>query len=488
MSSNSTFSRAFACLSHPLSLGAMAVLLLNDHLFRIHWPGWWTGKLGDFAWLFFFPFAAAVVLSWIVPQKWKHSERWVAFLALVLPGSIFALAKTWHPFHSWLVGSASDLFGWTVGWRLDPTDLIALTSLIGAAWLWRHSAHKPAQQPKPVWLLLGLVGFLTLANSPMPEVGITCLEVSDNQVVAFSSYSTYRSEPGGLVWREAGAEMMGQVWSRERCNPFLSESMPDTQEWQDPTNAAVIYRIKRGEAIERSQDGGQTWQVDLQLKPDTEAMRAYYMLRGSGNAEYFTGPFDVAFDPSTGNLILAMGHSGVLVRQSGGSYTWAAVGIHQHEEPGISQVFFILFPGEAVMAAILGGLSVMVLALRQRRFSFRHVITGISALAWLFVGLLLPPALTYGYGNAVVMLALAASGILLLPLVIEAFIRAGIASRKLLLRNVLVLLVSIVLFFLPFITWGLNTLPNYRLAQVIAVVLAAGWVYWQHRKTYLDQR
>jgi hypothetical protein len=38
----------------------MAVLLLNDHLFRIHWPGWWTGKLGDFAWLFFFPFALAL--------------------------------------------------------------------------------------------------------------------------------------------------------------------------------------------------------------------------------------------------------------------------------------------------------------------------------------------------------------------------------------------------------------------------------------------
>jgi hypothetical protein len=29
-------------------------LLINDHLLREFWPSWWTGKIGDFAWLLFF--------------------------------------------------------------------------------------------------------------------------------------------------------------------------------------------------------------------------------------------------------------------------------------------------------------------------------------------------------------------------------------------------------------------------------------------------
>ena len=34
-------------LAHPLSWGAILLLLLNDHLWRWRWPSWWTGKAGD---------------------------------------------------------------------------------------------------------------------------------------------------------------------------------------------------------------------------------------------------------------------------------------------------------------------------------------------------------------------------------------------------------------------------------------------------------
>jgi len=455
--------------------------LLNDHLFRVYWPGWWTGKLGDFAWLFFFPFALAVIFSWIVPRKWRHSELWTALLAFTVTGGVFALAKTWAPFHAWLTGAAGGLFGWPVNWRLDPSDLMALLSLAGAAWLWRSIPEKPARQPKPIWLLVGMAGILTLANSPMPEAGVTCLEVIDGRLYAFASYSAYRAESGGMVWEDASHELSPMMWNRDDCNPFTAASIEAVRQIQDPRDPSVIYRLTRGKAIERSQDGGQTWQIDFQLEPEAEAMRTYYRLRNHGNVEYFSGPSDAAFEPASNHLVLAMGHSGVLVRQEDGHYSYAAVGIHSHEEPAVSRVWMILFPGEVLLAVILGGLSVVYLWLRSRRFSFRHVIGGISGLGWMFASLL-PPALSDGYGQALVMLVLLASGILLLPLVIEVFIRAGIASSKLLLRCALLLLVSAVLFFLPFIAWSLNILPNYRLAQVTALALAGGWVYWQHRK------
>jgi hypothetical protein len=479
MSQYSIRSRALACLAHPLSLFALVVLLLNDHLFRVYWPGRWTGKLGDFAWLFFFPFALAAIVSWFAPRSWKF-QRWAMKVAFALTGGIFFLAKTWAPFHSALVDAATRLLGWHVNWRLDPTDLIALAALGGAAWLWRNIPSKPRRQPQHSWLLIGIVGFLTLANSPMPETGITCLEVADEQVFAYSTHRGYRGESGGLVWTEAGPDATFPALARQDCNPFLS-GIPSSFLKNHPTNPAIVYRVTRGEAVEQSQDGGQTWHVEFELSPDSEAMRAYYQFRNSGNAEYFSGPFDAEFDPLTGNLILAMGHSGVLVRQSDGTYSWVAVGIHQHEAPGISQLFFILFPGELLLALILGGLGVMVLALQQGRFSFRHVLAGISGVGWLFISAAMPPALTYGYGQAIVMLGLTVSGILLLPLVVEVLIRAGLSSRRLLLQYVLVMLGSAVLFLLPFAGWGLNVLPNYRLAQIFALAFVAGWVYWQDK-------
>ena len=36
-------------VAHPLTVGATAVLLLNDHVFKQAWPGLVTGKLSDVA-------------------------------------------------------------------------------------------------------------------------------------------------------------------------------------------------------------------------------------------------------------------------------------------------------------------------------------------------------------------------------------------------------------------------------------------------------
>jgi hypothetical protein len=477
MSANPTFLRAATCLAHPFSLVALAVLLLNDHLLRVYWPSWWSGKLGDFAWLFFFPFALAAVLALLLPKALKNHHRLTAILAFALTASVFALAKTWSPFHAWLLTITSGLFGFQVGWRMDPTDLIALVSLLGAAGLWRAMAAKPNRQPKSAWLLLAFAGLLTVANAPAPELGINCLQTRDERIYAFSTFTAYRAELGGLEWHEASAEMAGQFW-RQNCPMSHSCADAESRLLQDPQDQNVRYLILPGESIQRSIDGGQTWQEELRLRKEPEAMQAYYHKRYDGPFEICAIPFDAAFDPVSGNLILAMGHSGVLVRQANGSFAYAGVGIYFHEEPGIRQVFMMLFPGEVLLAAVLGGLVVVFLWLRGRRFSFRHVLGGIAGLGWLF-GMLLPPALTQIYGYALVMLALTAAGILLLPLVIDISIRTSLQSKRLLFQYLMILLVSFVLFLLPFLAWGINLIPNYRLAQVFALALVAGWALWQ---------
>jgi hypothetical protein len=43
-------------LVHPVPLAALALLLANDHIFKVTNPGWLSGKLSDFAGLILVPF------------------------------------------------------------------------------------------------------------------------------------------------------------------------------------------------------------------------------------------------------------------------------------------------------------------------------------------------------------------------------------------------------------------------------------------------
>jgi hypothetical protein len=53
MRANLVFRHAVISLSHPVSIGAIMLLLFNDHIWRRVALSWITGKIGDFAWLIF---------------------------------------------------------------------------------------------------------------------------------------------------------------------------------------------------------------------------------------------------------------------------------------------------------------------------------------------------------------------------------------------------------------------------------------------------
>jgi len=57
-----------AWLSHPVSLAGLALLLLNDHVFKQLWHGLVTGKLSDIAGRMMFPPLLAVLVALCVPR------------------------------------------------------------------------------------------------------------------------------------------------------------------------------------------------------------------------------------------------------------------------------------------------------------------------------------------------------------------------------------------------------------------------------------
>jgi hypothetical protein len=132
---------------HPLVLGALALLILNDHVLKAAYPGWWTGKLSDVAGLAMFPILVSGGGQLL--GIWPGGARTVAVVA-VATGVAFTACKVWAPAGDvYRVGLAAlqwpahaiaallegDTLPGVGRVRLtpDPTDLIALP----AVWMWQ---------------------------------------------------------------------------------------------------------------------------------------------------------------------------------------------------------------------------------------------------------------------------------------------------------------------------------------------------------------
>ncbi|XYH98521.1 hypothetical protein ACMHYB_01795 [Sorangium sp. So ce1128] len=121
----------FAVLRHPLFLGALALLVVNDHLLKGAGllPGALTGKLSDLAGLVVAPVLAAALVN-----ARTSRGRALAFAAVVAPFAAIKLSAAAAQLLVGLVGLAG------IKWRIwqDPTDLAALVVLVPA---WRLSAR-----------------------------------------------------------------------------------------------------------------------------------------------------------------------------------------------------------------------------------------------------------------------------------------------------------------------------------------------------------
>ena len=154
-------------LLHPVMLGAVVLLILNDHVFKARWPSWWTGKLSDVAGLAMFP----VLLQALWEQAFSRRasafrpSRAVLVGAVLLTGLCFGATKIsveagnmW----SWALGGLQWPFhvlrAWLGGTRIpgvlptrhtvDVTDLFTLPALLVALGLgWRRAAHRVPAQP-----------------------------------------------------------------------------------------------------------------------------------------------------------------------------------------------------------------------------------------------------------------------------------------------------------------------------------------------------
>jgi hypothetical protein len=99
--------------AHPVTLAALAVLIVNDHWAKARWPGLLTGKLSDFAGLVLMPVVLVATIELVARRP--LGARFALAVALCV-GAVFALVKTWVP--------AAELYRECWGWLAHPIDAL----------------------------------------------------------------------------------------------------------------------------------------------------------------------------------------------------------------------------------------------------------------------------------------------------------------------------------------------------------------------------
>ncbi len=198
-------------------------------------------------------------------------------------------------------------------WLFPAFVLVLACALTGP-----RDEDMPSGSPVP-----GDGGGLGVPPPPDEDHGVVCFVEGEGVILAHApSFQSYLSRDGGLTWQHAESmEWTSGADCASRVQPWELWPIPDGTE---------RFRFTPGRSVERSLDSGDTWQLDLDLSP------LDWQPEGTSEPGRQVvgqpGPLDAMIDRSTGNLLLAMGQKGVLVRLPGGAWQWAPAGEYAHGE------------------------------------------------------------------------------------------------------------------------------------------------------------
>ncbi len=336
--------QGLACLADWPSWVAVAVLLLNDHWLKVAYPSWWTGKLSDFAGLYFFPFlvlAGLGGLEW-VSARWLHwrfrSPQRVMGLALALTVLWFGALKLspWTQRPAMMV--LERVLGGSRRIIADPTDLMAL-GMLALTWLrWKSLMQRTVAIPNRLsrsrrrWQLIALAisALSALATQPPPPqinfggVMDIAIDAADPDVI-YTSLATQRilscEKSRGI---SVGGDYCEVKTSDRRVETYRSVDGGRTWAlytevggylWADPHTPGRLFVLSH-DGLYRV-EAGQSRRLDLPLQMDL-------FLQNYEEAMLQTNPHRLTFDPTTPDVLYVAEGNTIHVSRDGGE-TWTAI-------------------------------------------------------------------------------------------------------------------------------------------------------------------
>lgn len=248
-------------LLHPLWLGSLAVLVINDHVLKGAGvlPSWLTGKLSDFAGMLVAPLLVVCLLR-------IRSER-ASALVHVAVGAVFAAINV-SPACARMFEALTALtpLPWAI--TVDPTDLIALPALLVSFAVLR----RPCEHQARAWRRTALQGGLATAGT------LACMGTSPPACEGDDC------QPQPLPPSESAALTIGNTTAQQRLirvRHLKSSIVADCEVLlDDPTNAlhrdmfdaAEAWLLEPGRALPlnpRQNTGCEAVLVDAQGLPMT---------------------------------------------------------------------------------------------------------------------------------------------------------------------------------------------------------------------------
>ena len=304
--------RCASALMHPVTLGALAVLLVNDLLFKALWPGAWVpGKLSDLAWMMFAPPVLAYVLSFATLGRLR--ARRAAFVTAYagLP-LLYVAFNTFSPVHDVVLHVLGFVGGDGPRSPLDPTDSMVIPFAMAAAiWVWRRPPMKAESIRTRLALMAAFAAaFASVATSIAVEYGVEQVgRTASGTLVANFVGGSYESMDGGLTWTKTGEDLVPlqkrqwiELGEKAPSGIFSKGNIRITAHEVLMSSGDVVY------SFGYLQSGGNRWMQALDKREIEDRVIA-------------TRPRDFFYDGQSGNLILAMGLQGVVVVAPDGTTT-----------------------------------------------------------------------------------------------------------------------------------------------------------------------
>lgn len=384
-------------VAHPLTVGATAVLLLNDHVFKQAWPGLVTGKLSDVAGLVVAPAVLGLLFGLF------RAGRIGAAAATLLTGAGFAWVK--------LTGTGAEVASavWSVvnGPSVvlaDPSDLVALPALGLAWWTWRRVAQAPPLPDRPAHQLrvIFAVPFAVLAVAATSAPGYTLpsvysVQLVGDQVVIRADGRFYGSPSGAGDWTPLPETPPGALSERlqfEACAPddaahcYRVHGDPDVDFGDDTPRGGRLL------GVDESTDTGRTWHTAWEVPAARwQFVKRQHPFPGGVDRPDMVASVDLLVRAVSGGheVIVANGVEGLAVRGADG--TWrrvpvvvAATGLDIRPAPltGFGQVIGddVSNAGMITLLALLIG---MWVAAGRSRARLGHVLVAVLPHVFLLV-------------------------------------------------------------------------------------------------------
>ena len=378
-----------AALTHPITLAALALLLVNDVVFKTLFPGAWAvGKLSDLAWVVFASPLLAFALSFAVPKSaaGRRAALFVAYGGLPL---LYAAFNTFAPVHDAIMsvlllgadGAAS-------GSPMDATDSLVIPfGLAIAAWTWRRGVPAGGRlRFRFAALAAGIAALASVATSQgdpvdgVVELGAT----NDGAVIAKSAYSSigYKSDDGGMSWRWDDSVVVDYELV---VYPFQRARTPRGE-----------YGITHS-GIELTGEDGQRELVysTEYLRGDANRLMQQNDTQGFGRRFLTTRPQAILYHADSGNVIAAMGIQGVAVGTPDGRWRRVAVGDYSPTDFSFSAKTRALMESGWLVGAIALtlSLSALTIAAAASAYEYKQDRAGLDAVYVILIALGCPAAI-----------------------------------------------------------------------------------------------